>query len=130
MMTGIGNTLKKILALLVMSSVLVMGVSTPGFADVVSTEDLANVSDIESKRSEIKNFLARDAVKSKLSTWGVGEQDVTQRVDALTDQEVQEMVENMDAMPAGEGILETVIAILVILLLLDIAGVTDIFPSV
>lgn len=130
MMTGIGTSLKKILTLLVMSSVLVMGVSTPGFADVISTEDLASVSDIESKRSAIKSFLARDAVKSKLSAWGVGEQDVRQRVDALTDQEVQEMIENMDAMPAGEGILETVIAILVILLLLDIAGVTDIFPSV
>jgi len=40
------------------------------------------------------------------------------------------MQQQIDSMPAGEGVLGLVIALLVIFMLLDIAGVTDIFPAI
>jgi hypothetical protein len=35
----------------------------------------------------------------------------------------------IDELPAGQGALETILFLLVIFMLLDIAGVTDIFPG-
>jgi len=36
----------------------------------------------------------------------------------------------LDSLPSGEGFLGGVIAIIVIFILLDLAGVTDVFPGV
>ena len=48
----------------------------------------------------------------------------------MTAQEVHAMATNMNNMPAGAGVLETAVLVLLILILLDIAGVTDIFPNI
>ena len=40
------------------------------------------------------------------------------------------MATNMNNMPAGGGLVEIGVLVLLVLILLDIAGVTDIFPNI
>ena len=61
---------------------------------------------------------------------GVDVSDAQQRIDSMTDSELAAFYERMDILPASEGALELVVAILLIFILLDVAGVTDIFPGV
>jgi hypothetical protein len=61
---------------------------------------------------------------------GVDSKDIQARVDNMTDREVAIMADKMDQLPAGQGIVGTVVFIFLVLLITDILGYTDVFPFV
>jgi len=99
-------------------------------ADIVTTEQILVESKVEAKKAEIGALLQRSDVRQQLVGMGVDVSDAQQRIDSMTDSELAAFYERMDILPAGEGALELVVAILLIFILLDVAGVTDIFPGV
>jgi hypothetical protein len=99
-------------------------------ADIVTTEQILVESKVEAKKVEIGALLQRSDVRQQLVGMGVDVSDAQQRIDSMTDSELAAFYEKMDILPAGEGALELVIAILLIFILLDVAGVTDIFPGI
>lgn len=122
--------LKRFATTFMIGSMLTVSMQTAVYADVVSTAELAAQSQTETQRQQISGFLAREDVRSQLLAHGVSPGAVEDRLDNLSAAELQQLQERMDEMPAGEGILGAVIGILVIFMLLDIAGVTDIFPAI
>ena len=99
-------------------------------ADIVTTEQILVESKVEAKKAEIGALLQRSDVRQQLVGMGVDVSDAQQRIDSMTDSELAAFYERMDILPASEGALELVVAILLIFILLDVAGVTDIFPGV
>ena len=76
-------------------------------------------------------FLARDDVRSSLLGAGVSSADVDARVDNLSDSQVLQIHAQMNALPAGgDGVLGVIMLVIVIFMLLDVAGATDVFPGV
>lgn len=122
--------MSKPFAFIIALSVGWVGVAGQVNADVLTTEALYAQQQLDTQRSEVKTFLARDDVKARLLEMGVSPADVDSRIDNLSADEIQQLHENIDAMPTGEGFFGVVISLLVIFILLDIAGVTDIFPRV
>jgi len=53
-----------------------------------------------------------------------------QRVASMTDEEVRALNQKIDEMPAGSGVVGAVVLIFLVLLITDIAGLTDVFPFV
>lgn len=121
---------KNVLTLLLIACTLNLGVGSSVYADAVSTADIYQQMSVSEKRSEVQMFMARDEVRTALSARGVSDADLDTRIANLSDAEILDLHQQIDQLPAGEGILGTVIAILVIFLLLDMGGVTDIFPRV
>jgi len=113
-----------------LASFLSGSLMAPAMADLIPTADLVETSHLDSKRQELSSFLSRDSVRSALVELGVDVDNAQQRVNNMTDAEVLQAYQGMDSMPAGEGVIGTVIGLLVIFILLDIAGVTDIFPAI
>lgn len=109
---------------------LTFGVSRVSFAGIVTTSDLLNARQTGIERQQVRDWLARDEVRSQLTAMGVDVKAAQARVDSMTPQEVHVMAQRMDQMPAGAGALEAAVLVLLILILLDIAGVTDIFPNI
>lgn len=107
-----------------------MGVQAPAMADIVSTEQLVAEQRADAQRATVAGFLAREDVRNQLQARGVNAEDAQQRVGSLTDTELAELSQKIDTLPAGEGAIGMVIGVLVIFMLLDIAGVTDIFPAI
>ena len=107
-----------------------MGLQAPAMADIVSTDQLVAEQRADAQRATVAGFLAREDVRAQLEARGVNAEDAMQRVDSLTDTELAELSQQIDTLPAGEGAIGLVIGILVIFMLLDIAGVTDIFPAI
>ncbi|MCI5105094.1 MAG: PA2779 family protein [Pseudomonadales bacterium] len=125
--------LKKVLALLMAFSLLnISGLSviTNAHGDAISTSAIQQQLDVEEKRDQLRTLMAREEVRSALLERGVSENQIDMRIDMLSDAEVMQMHDQIDELPAGEGFLGTVIALLVIFMLLDIGGVTDIFPAI
>lgn len=111
---------------------LVLGLGTQAYAapaGMVSTQQLTQQVQLDSQRASLTRFLSRDDVQGQLMARGVEIADAQARVHNMTAAELSMLSAQIDELPAGEGVLETVLFLLVIFMLLDIAGVTDIFPG-
>lgn len=114
---------------MLLAVVLLFGWQGLAAADVVTTEQLLAESRVQQQQAEVSAFLARDGVREQLMAHGVDAGNAMERVNALSARELSMLHARIDQLPAGEGVLETVLFLLVIFMLLDIAGVTDIFPG-
>jgi len=125
-LVGSNRSLGLVLALILVSNSMI----SPVFADIVPTNALLNQERLESTRDEVSSMLQREQVASMLTRMGVDVQSAQARVGSMTQSELELLTEKMQELPAGEGALGTVAMVLLILILLDVAGVTDIFPAV
>ena len=102
-------------------------------AAMIGTESIINVDRGQSPRDYLNNLLAREDIQAALVNHGIDPQEAQNRIDSLSDAEVNDIVNKLDQLPAG-GVLGTLLIIVflvfVILLFTDIAGYTDIFPFV
>lgn len=98
----------------------------PVHAALYTTDQVAGYA----QRQALSDQLLREDVKQELMRLGVNPIDVQQRINQLTPGELSRIQGQLDSLPAGSGALGTIAVILLILILLDIAGVTDIFPGV
>lgn len=124
------SCIKKFLSLFMLASMLNLSFVAVSYGDAISTQAIQASASIAEKRASIESALARDDVRAALVQRGVSPEDVDSRVAELTDAEVIAMHDQIDQLPAGEGFLGAVVALIVIFMLLDMAGVTDIFPSI
>jgi hypothetical protein len=70
-------------------------------AAMVGTGQLISAQQEQGERDKIRTFIGRAEVASQLQALGVNPETAKQRVDALTDEEVQRIAGNLDALPAG-----------------------------
>lgn len=124
------NTLKKPLLYTMMAAFLAGGMSAPASADLVDNKQLAMQSELQMQRDGVLNLMAREDVQSTMMAYGVSATDIENRINNLTEAELLQIQGQLDQLPVGEGALGAVLTILLIFILLDIAGVTDIFPGV
>jgi hypothetical protein len=114
-----------------MSAQLVaLGFVQPATAGVVSTETAIELSQREATIERIDAVLARDTVQRQLEAFGVDPADARTRIAHLSDSELATLEERMNTLPAGaNGALEVLGIVLLVLLVLELVGVTDIFKS-
>lgn len=107
---------------------------TPGMqtaqADMIATPDIARDAQLQTDRASLQQLLARTDVADYLTAHGVNPADVQNRINNLSEAELTAFQNRLGQLPAGGDGLGVVVAILVIFILLDVAGVTDIFPGV
>ena len=78
----------------------------------------------------ISTVLAQEQVRDQLIRYGVDPQDAALRVAALSDSELQTLEQRISDLPAGaNGALEVIGIVMLVLLILELVGVTDIFKS-
>lgn len=123
--------LKQWFAVLVSGVFLSLNIVAPmAQASMIGTAAVVQQEHLELKRSELKQWLARDDIRHQLVAWGVDPLDAQSRVDSLNAQEVELMSQRMQDLPAGGGVLGAVVFVFLVLLVTDILGFTNIFPFV
>ncbi|GGB79763.1 hypothetical protein GCM10011352_01780 [Marinobacterium zhoushanense] len=106
------------------------GIQAPAYAAIVGTDQIAAETELDTQRARIHDMLARDDVKQQMIDLGVDPNMVQERVNGMTPAELAQVEGRLDQLPAGSGALGTIALVLLILILLDVAGVTDIFPRI
>tara|TARA_R110000787_G_scaffold42377_7_gene104201 strand:+ start:3022 stop:3396 length:375 start_codon:yes stop_codon:yes gene_type:complete len=96
-------------------------------AGMIGTERAASTQSREASISTVNAFMARDDVRGQLEAWGVESELASQRVASLSDEELQRLSHNIENQPAGSGALAVVGIVFVVLLILELVGVTNIF---
>lgn len=97
-------------------------------AAMVDTQSLI-VSQEQGLQAELQTALARDDVRRELVAMGVDPMQVDARVAALTPGELQQLQERINDLPAGSDALAVVGVVFVVLLILELVGVTNIFTN-
>lgn len=124
--------LRKPLVLTLFAATLTAGMQAPANAGLVDNDQLAAQAELQTKRDEIRTFMARNDVRAKLIDYGVNPTDVDARVNNLTEAELLRIQHQLDRMPAGAdgGVLGAILIVILIFVLLDVLGATDVFPNV
>lgn len=86
-------------------------------AALVPTDAVAEPAGAADARGRMMQYLAREDVRTALAAQGLDPEEAQARVASLTDAEVQQIVGQLDQLPAGGDGLGVVIAVLVIVLL-------------
>jgi Skp family chaperone for outer membrane proteins len=118
-------TMRKLTACLLIAAMSGAALPPPAAAGLVATDAIAAVS----ARDSLAAALARADVRARLEAAGVRPQDIQARVDALTDDEVAQLAERLNSLPAGgDGIVGAIVLVFLVLLITDILGYTKVFP--
>ncbi|MEE4193166.1 MAG: PA2779 family protein [Halieaceae bacterium] len=97
------------------------GIITPGQA--ASAE--AQVRHLDN----VQTFLAREDVRQNLEALGVDPNSAAKRAAQLSPAELAQLSGDIENLPAAGGVLEVLGILLVVLLVLELVGVTDIFNN-
>ena len=98
-------------------------------AELIGTQTLIELQDRENRVVRINSILAQEEVRNQLIMWGVDPAEAQARVAALTDSELQTLEQHLDHLPAGGEILAIIGIIFIVLLILELVGVTNIFSK-
>jgi hypothetical protein len=113
---------------LTLASMLVT--SLPATAGIVGTERMVAEQTRSHMLDRIDGILAGEAVSSQLLARGVAPEMVRERIAALSDVELQQLASSMESAPAGGDVLVVIGVVFVVLLILEMVGVTNIFRNI
>lgn len=126
---GLGRSLTRGLVAWLSVALMAMGCLQTASAGVIGTRAALNADLREASIERVERLLAEDQVEAQLVALGVDPAWARSRVAGLTDAELALLEQEMEQLPAG-GLLATIGVIFVVLLILEIVGVTDIFNKV
>ena len=115
---------------LCMAVICLAGTSTiqPAVAAMISTETAIEPENRQEQIVRINAVLAREDVQEMLVRMGVDPEQARLRVNSLTNEELQDLHQKMDRMPAaGTGVVEVVGIVAIVLIVLELLDVTNIF---
>jgi hypothetical protein len=121
---------KRIFVTLFVISFFSLGMQNVSVAAIVSSSDMVAAEQNQLNRDQLKTWMAREDVRDQLVDMGVDVDAAIDRVDSMTDTEVQQLSARMDELPAGSGFVETAVLAFLVLIVLEVTGVTDILPNI
>jgi hypothetical protein len=97
-------------------------------ATIIDTRTIL-AAQADSPQADVQAFLARGEVREQLIALGVDPDDASGRVAALTGQEVGLLQNHINDLPAGSSALALLGAVFLVLIILELVGVTNIFSK-
>lgn len=117
--------LKRPLACALIVSIIGLGMPSSSMAGIVATDEVRT----SAQRERVTGFLERSEVRDRMQSLGVDPDAARSRAAALSDDEVASLADDIDRLPAGGSeLLTAVVVVFLILIILDLLGVTNIFP--
>ena len=109
-------------------SLLSLGVFSSAQAAIITPGQMVKAQSENEHLANVQSFLARDDVRQNLEALGVSPADASERAAQLSAEELAELSGEIDELPAG-GVLAALGVVLVVLIVLELLGVTNIFTA-
>ena len=104
------------------------------YAGLVTTEHAVEQTGVDADRAHLLGLIEREDIRQELIGFGVDPDEAAQRIAALSDEELSQIMQKVDEMPAGQSALGVIVGaaliVFIVLLITDIAGFTDVFGFV
>ena len=99
-------------------------------ASVISTQQALSADARAAVEGDVRNALARDDVRQAMLRLGADPLQADARVASLSDAELMKLQGQLDRLPAGGDALAVIGIVFIVLLILELTGVTNIFNRV
>mgnify|MGYP001822379577 FL=1 len=99
-------------------------------AGLVSNEQVIAQAQHQSAKAQLMQTIERADVRQQLLSMGVREQDITSRINLMTADEIAQLNQQIDELPAGGDLLGIILVIFIVFVITDVIGATDIFPFI
>ncbi|MES9950116.1 MAG: PA2779 family protein [Candidatus Thiodiazotropha sp.] len=123
------SLLKRFLILTLALNTALIGFPSLVLASPINTMTVIQMDERAMHTDRIRSAITRDDVRSTLVGMGVNPAEAELRLDALTDAELVMLSQQMDELPAGGSILGVLGAVLIVLIVLELLGVTNVFTG-
>jgi hypothetical protein len=121
---------KRFRAMIVLAlAVPVVSLQSVAQAGVIGAEEFISTTDRRATLDSVTRTLAREEVQLALKRHGVDPALAADRVAALSDQELMLLAEDLENLPAGQGLLGALGIAAIVILILELIGVIDIFKK-
>ena len=115
----------------ILLSVTLMSLSfTSTQAAMISNDMIINHAQHSSAKAELIQTINRSDVKQQLLNMGVKPVDIESRINLMTHEEIAQLNQQIDELPAGGSILGVLLIIFIVFVITDVIGATDIFPFI
>lgn len=119
----------------VLVPVLVVSLAFSGHAGVasaavISTQEALSAQQRAAAEAGVRTSMARDDVREAMLRMGVDPAQADARVAALSDAELTQVQGQFDRLPAGGDVLAVIGVVFLVLLILELVGVTNVFTRV
>lgn len=112
----------------ILCPMLVLGMSQASAA-VFSSEQVISNQQFNFNKQQVLSYVDSAEVQNKLIELGVSPADAKQRIANMTAEELSALNTQMNDMPAG-GIVGVVVTVLVVVVVTDLMGLTDVYPFI
>lgn len=99
-------------------------------AGLVATESALALEQRQVRLERLNAALLREDIRGEMLRLGVAPSQVQERLSGLTDQELQQIEGELDALPAGGNVVAVIGVLFIVLLILELVGVIDIFKKI
>ena len=120
--------MNKFLKASILCPMLVLGMSQASAA-VFSSEQVISNQQFNFNKQQVLSYVDSAEVQNKLIELGVSPADAKQRIANMTAEEMSALNSQMNEMPAG-GIVGVVVTVLVVVVVTDLMGLTDVYPFI
>ena len=115
----------------ILLSITLMSMSfTSAQAAMISNDMVINHAQHNSERTELLQTINRADVKEQLLNMGVKAEDIESRVKLMTHEEIAQLNQQIDELPAGGDLLGVILIVFIVFVITDVIGSTDIFPFI
>ena len=133
-MTVLRKTLKPISLSLAVIMFLIAAPVQSVPAAMIDTETIMDSARGREAREYLHQLLVRKDIHNAIVAQGIDPDEAWARINSLSDNEVIRIADQIDQLPAGGGLVEFLLIIIlagfIVLVVLDLTGVTDVFPFI
>ena len=104
--------------------------TAPSIAGIVGTDSFLTEQSIQADREKLRSLMARDEVRLLLQNNGLTVEQAQERVNALTNSEVRQLAQQFNQLPAAGNAAVVILIIALVVIILELAGITDIFTGI
>lgn len=115
---------------LVSLAMISAGFTQVSYAGVIDTGYLVDQDSRAASLARVEAMLASEKVAAQLKSFGVDSVLIAERIQGLSTSELLMLEKEMDGQIAGGDALSLIGAVFLVLLILELVGVTDIFKSI
>ncbi|MEE4362170.1 MAG: PA2779 family protein [Pseudomonadales bacterium] len=128
----ISKLLRGLLTVALCGQLVFLGVAAApaAHAGAFATRDYLEGESRLARIDRVQAFLAEERVQAQLEQLGVSPEHAAERVAALSDAELARLDGQLQSLPAGGNIVGLVGAVFVVLLILELLGVTNVFTAI
>lgn len=133
-MQGWRNNQRPIACLAVLFLTVFCAVWSPAQAALVTTNQVINQTNNDEAREKVLMFMQRADVQQQMVAMGVDSDLARSRVASMTDQEIAQIADRIDQLPAGSGVFESILIVAgivaIVFFITDLIGWTNIYRVV